>query len=697
MSLNRKKALAAATLANWAYFDKKKDDDVISVVLPDDLSTLTAEELTELRKSAIEAFNELYQGGKAELTKDQLKVLGDLKEAKLALDKEQKTRADDAKKAAAEAAAMAADMTDEVEDEEEVAEVEEIDDEAADEVVAEAEKVTKAAAKEEKKEPIAAAATPRAPINVARVKARQTPVVATEVKPASPFRAAVNVPDLQPGAEVDLDAIALAFANMTDSARPGPALAAKRSNTRFSQKHQVAHIMKPFDERAIADGDASAAIAFATDQTRLKSSKGEGSLVAAGGWCAPSETLYDLCQLESTDGILSVPEIQVNRGGIRFTQGPDWADIFTDTGFTFTEANDSAGEYSETDAVHTLTEGGAGLTSYTITFDGQTTGSIDDDATAAQVQAALEALSNIAPGDVVVTGDTNPIAMQLTWGGAYEGVNVPAPTTTPTGGTGTVVVATTTQGGQPGPKPCNIVPCPEFTDVRLDVSGVCIQSGILLNRAYPELVRRYVSGALTAHMHRVATAVLADMIAGSTAVTPTKPTGEDASVTAPLLSAIELQAEDIKYRYRMPRGTTLEAIFPFWARGAIRADLSRRQGVDMLSVTDAQIDGWFRARGINPQFIYNFDNLGTVTSGALVWPATLRFLIYPAGTWVKGSSDLITLSMLHDSTLNANNNFTAIFTEEGWSVMKMCHISRVVTVAICPGGQTGAAADYSCA
>ena len=47
-----------------------------------------------------------------------------------------------------------------------------------------------------------------------------------------------------------------------------------------------------------------------------------GSLTASGGWCAPSETLYDLCAGETTDGILRVPEVDVTRGGIKFTGRP---------------------------------------------------------------------------------------------------------------------------------------------------------------------------------------------------------------------------------------------------------------------------------------------------------------------------------------------------------------------------------------
>lgn len=99
------------------------------------------------------------------------------------------------------------------------------------------------------------------------------------------------------------------------------------------------------------------------------------------------------------------------------------------------------------DEVVTLTEGGSGLTSWTATFGGQTTASLDDDATAAQVQAALEALSTIGAGNVTVTGTTNPIAMTVTFVGALADTDVGAITTTPTGGTGTVVVAVTTAGG----------------------------------------------------------------------------------------------------------------------------------------------------------------------------------------------------------------------------------------------------------
>jgi hypothetical protein len=107
-----------------------------------------------------------------------------------------------------------------------------------------------------------------------------------------------------------------------------------------------------------------------------------------------------------------------------------------------------------TNEVQSLTVGGAGLTSFTLTYPGTpgpsgTTTSIAVPATAAAVQAGLESLDAIDPGDVSVTGpagsSTGP--WLVTFIGRYAGQNVPQMTSTPTGGTGTLTVATVTGGG----------------------------------------------------------------------------------------------------------------------------------------------------------------------------------------------------------------------------------------------------------
>ena len=97
--------------------------------------------------------------------------------------------------------------------------------------------------------------------------------------------------------------------------------------------------------------------------------------------------------------------------------------------------------------VQTVTISATGGT-FTLTCSGQTTTAIAWNAAATAVQSALEALSNIAVGDVSVAG-ANGGPYTVTFGGALGNQNVAALTgsgASLTGGAGTVTIATTTAG-----------------------------------------------------------------------------------------------------------------------------------------------------------------------------------------------------------------------------------------------------------
>jgi len=99
------------------------------------------------------------------------------------------------------------------------------------------------------------------------------------------------------------------------------------------------------DMETAADAHALyAAINAATDQKALPG----GSLVAAGGWCAPSEQLYNFCDVPNATDLISLPEIAINRGGIRWPIEPDLTAIFNDFEWFYTEpqleAVDSGGD-----------------------------------------------------------------------------------------------------------------------------------------------------------------------------------------------------------------------------------------------------------------------------------------------------------------------------------------------------------------
>jgi len=87
-------------------------------------------------------------------------------------------------------------------------------------------------------------------------------------------------------------------------------------------------------------------------------------------------------------------------------------------------------------------------TTFKLTLSGQTTSALaKGTATAAEVKAALEALSNVAPGDVAVEGPAGgPWLIRFLEGGAFDGDNVPAITGT---GIGVNEVETVTISGSP--------------------------------------------------------------------------------------------------------------------------------------------------------------------------------------------------------------------------------------------------------
>lgn len=603
------------------FADQGEDAPVetFDLEIPENLSDLADDALAEMRSQAVDAFQTLYANGS--FSDEDLNTLGTLTDGIEVLSAEISAREEAAAARSAKAAELAAkigaDKPAPKDDEEQApAESEDAPVEKSDEAPAEkpapeagkdeAEKKAKTAAAEPVEAPaepvaeaeVVTAAAPRGPIKLSGIR-RHTPAPApttieeTIVEDTS--RARLTVADV-PGFAADSDAsfedLAVALDRRLQGFNSGAYGAAARAGRAMSERHSLAVVRKSFDERATVGSpeSAEAAMAFAVNEKNLPG----GSLVAAGGWCAPSETVYDLLEDESRDGLVSLPEINVTRGGIKFTKGPKFADLYAAPSFNFTEEEAKAGKYLPTSA----------------------------------------------------TDPTNKV----------------------------------------GAKPVYSVPCTEFEEVRLSAAGMHIQAGLLQQRGYPELVARTIRGALVAHEHKMSERIIAAMEAKSTAVP--MDAGQIGAL-APVLTAIELQVEHYRYAQRLSRSTTLEAIFPYWVRGAIRTDLSRRQGVDLTDIPDSRIDAWFKSRGVSPQFVYDWQAITGEAGAFKAWGASVKFLLYSAGTFVKGGQDVITLDTVYDSTLLGQNDYTALFTEEGYLVAKRGHDARVVTVPLNPNGGTG--------
>lgn len=327
------------------------------------------------------------------------------------------------------------------------------------------------------------------------------------------------------------------------------------------------------------------------------------SLTAAAGWCAPSENVYTLCEMESLDGLIDLPTVTATRGGLRWTQEPTYPQLDAATAYTH------------------LTE--------------------------AQVIAATA-------------------------------------------------------------KNCAPITCPTFTDTRLDISSTCLTGSFLQLRGYPELVARWVRGELVVHAHKRNEDIIAALVARAGAVTPiVLPAGDP--VTSAVLSAVELAAEDIRYRNRLAFDAVIEVILPHWILPLIRADFTRRNGGDP-GLTNAMILDWFAIRGVRPQFVYDWQDGysgagatfpggdGTAPFSATLVPAgtAVQFLAFPAGGVVLAQQDVITLRNVYDAANLTQNLYTELFFEEGWAPIYPCPEIRLYSALTCPSGATAVQIDLDC-
>ena len=112
-----------------------------------------------------------------------------------------------------------------------------------------------------------------------------------------------------------------------------------------SGNYVLATLSRQIPESLVASSDAEVfeIISRITDEKQLEG----GSLTAAGGWCAVSETVYDFLGTEDAADLLDLPEFGISRGGIRFPIEPEFADLYADFSpdfFAYTEAQMIAAE-----------------------------------------------------------------------------------------------------------------------------------------------------------------------------------------------------------------------------------------------------------------------------------------------------------------------------------------------------------------
>ncbi|MEV0754962.1 major capsid protein [Streptosporangium sp. NPDC050280] len=535
--------------------------------LPDDITALDDAELSELLAGAVAAFDALSTSDR--VSADDLAELRRLSGAVNNIRSEMQSRLEAAEAAAAEIDQLAAQVRGTPGDE-----LVEAAAEGGETVAVE----EPAAAVEEPVTASSAVVQRRPALDLSGVRRRMPSVLPPPPPPGPEITASVDVPGYQPGQPLDMDGVTegiIRRANALKTAGGGVGL--------------TASYRLPFNRELIVNDSSSGtegtrAVLLASDQARLPGT----DLVASGGWCAPSETVYDLASIACPEMLWDLPEIQLARGGLRYFPIPS-LDVASMT-FVHTEADDIAGST----------------------------------------------------------------------------------------------------------KPCFKIPCPDPIEVRCDAIGVCLESGILTQRHFPELVAWYQRNVMVAHELRIRQHLFEQALAQATAVAIAPTFGALSAVYA----AIALQAADMVERHSLCDSINIEVTLPWWSRSLMLADLARQNGrrldevrvqelVDLFATLGVRIQ-W--ARGLGPAVPTDIGG----TTPAVDWPAQLQFLIYVAGSLQAGRGGEISLGVIHDSTKFQVNDYTALFSEECVALINRGPDLRLVTMPICPNGATAAQITAAC-
>lgn len=585
-------------------FEANEPTDPDEIVVPDDLTDLSAEELDEehegsLAQRLVDTFLAINDDDESRSDPDKVREMADIAEGIERVRAERERRATQRQEAQAEADALrervlggpvASDEEPEGEAEPEAEPEATVKPAAKPEVVETAEAPDVAiAASARQTEPAKVAKTLRINVPMSEIRARAPK---PEVPPALKITAAADVPRVQAGKQFD-DITELSYA-FHERAKSTPISASGNVGG-----PKVASVRQDFDHVLNVDSTPS-------DVERVfKEITNPSALVAGGGWCAPSEVTYDFFDITCEDGMLDLPTVGIERGGLRWPTSPSMADVFTGT---FTNAS-NPWLWSETDDILT------------------------------------------------VTGTVN--------------------------------------------KPCVRVPCPTFNDARLECYGICLTAGNLTDAAYPEATRHQVGLLRSAHYHAMNQRYVASIAALATPVATGGINCPAESITIDLLTATDWAATDYRTRVGMCEDSVLEVVLPIWARAAMRSDLARRRGDrSFLEITNAELDNFFDVRNVRVQYVNDWQVRGTNQPGGTnpttAFPTTVQFIIYAAGTFVRGNGLVLDLGVIRDSTLNAENDHTALWTEECHLIAQRGHLARSYTVCVCVSGRVGID-DLTCA
>lgn len=259
----------------------------------------------------------------------------------------------------------------------------------------------------------------------------------------------------------------------------------------------------------------------------------------------------------------------------------------------------------------------------------------------------------------------------------------------------------TTQTSPADLKPCLEVQCTQENTAYIEAITLCLTFNNLTTRTFPELIARHNELALVAHARIAENALLAQLEAGSTAITAQ---GQVVGATREIMNLLGKAVAAYRFKHRMNAVQPLRMIAPMWVMDLMRADMALQMPgdgtQDTLGLAEGTINAWFRSRGVNITWhldgvgpaTADLDGAGTGTAIGFQWPSTIEFGLWAEGTWLYLDGGTLDLGVIRDSGLVATNQYKQ-FVETFEGVANMGCDSYWVTAAYQPSGQAASLVD----
>ena len=252
-------------------------------------------------------------------------------------------------------------------------------------------------------------------------------------------------------------------------------------------------------------------------------------------------------------------------------------------------------------------------------------------------------------------------------------------------------------------KPCVRVDCDSMTTAEVYAIPVCVTVGNFFDRTYPERRDAILSGVMAWQARFAERELLEAIKNASTTVT----TGQTLGTTRDVLALLDRYIAGFASRWRVGDAFRLELLAPRWLRNMMRADLVRSlpvSGASMaenLAVSDAMLEGFLAARGLNVTWIWDGERGGTTqefgaeAGGSLQnWPTNVVMYLFHPGAHRFLDGGELQIGVQRDSTLNATNDLQ-IWGETFEGLMSPGLESIRIDADVCPSGEISGTVDVT--